>query len=1409
MSKRILCALLCVCMLVSMCPVGYAEEAEQTEELEETAEEAVFSAEEDPRSGACGDSLTWALDAEGVLTISGGGAMADYDSEANRAPWYDLREEILSVYINQGVTAIGDYGFYALERLDSVVIGEDVARIGSYGFSGCGTLSYVQIPQGVTEIGMAAFESCASLVELQLPANLHRIESRTFSGCKALESIELPNDLQGIGDSAFEGCEALRAVAIPQGVVRIENYTFQNCFSLRMVVFPESLTAIGSAAFAHCEALKEVQLPNETDSIGSSAFLGCSSLEKVTIPERITELSEALFSGCENLSRVEIPETVDAIGNYAFYGCSRLTVQLPENLKRIGRYAFSGCGEFGLFDLSHVPDTIQEDVALTGLVQIPDRLMALTGGSAALSWSVEAVPGEGQAAKVEGDVLRRVHPGRFRLVCTDIYTGIRGSKPMEVTSNLEIRPQTVPPLTSGQFFQLSAVAMPGEVPVSASWSLEAGGEKAASISADGLLTARSVAKETEVTVMAVSSSGDTARRTVTILPRVTGISILIDGKTAPDRLYVDMKEIQTLSLSAVVRPEEAKTAVEWASGQDHIASVDQEGTVTLLSPGRTMIYARSTDGSGIWGELLLVVQYVDKAETLTLRASKTVLEAGEQVQLVLSGEEDIPPESVTFSVLEEGGGSVDEDGVFTAGNLLGYVNVTAMITGDSRMRKASLRLRIKEGLAHELRLIPEFPDDQAAATETELYVDTSRLGGQAYTFHLRAQSLGASGVWTDTGNVTLESANTSLATVSADGTVTVKAKAEGECELIARSQDELGAETRLGLTVQDRSPRLESSKLTLNSYRRDGVSTALVESYGNAIRSVAVYDYDRASKAYRETPSQNFEISWEAGTLTLEAVEVLSNGTYPLKLTAVCGSGTYAYLLQVKVANTLPKVTVKQGAKFNLFYLDSAAPLTVTAGDCAIEEAALTGLSAFQLDWGGDGQGEIRYGEDFFPGGNVNTKGKLRIQPEGYRVPVEQSFTLATANIAPKLTVNPAASVVNTALNSQTRESWTRIYHNGEPLDLSEAEISGAGEPAQLEPRGENLIFRLTGEQGGTVSFLLRLPNWAKEIRLSHKITVESKLPKLTLASGTLKLNSFFPWQAAETELRLSQCNLDLGPVFFVPTAKAGSAAETESNKLALSFDPESREIFAQIKDGEPPKAGTYGFSVRTSLADDGTDLPPVTLKVAVAAGEPKVSLSAKGKLDTLKPENALVYTVTKLTNCPGPIEAMALEGQDRDKFQAELDTSGPKPTVNLKLLPGESYDTRTTYKVQFRFTACGRDILSPVLNVKVTQSALKVTVPKTVIYYRGQSGPIRCVFAPSAELAEISLSGKTDKTFLQALGDRENMTVEAGQIRFRLENPAALKVGKSYAVVLDVTPEGNAVNGKPTQVKLTVKVAK
>ncbi|MBR6835967.1 MAG: hypothetical protein IKM72_08185, partial [Oscillospiraceae bacterium] len=43
--------------------------------------------------GECGSGVTWTLDSEGVLTISGSGAMDDF-SYSDSQPWYDQSDSI-------------------------------------------------------------------------------------------------------------------------------------------------------------------------------------------------------------------------------------------------------------------------------------------------------------------------------------------------------------------------------------------------------------------------------------------------------------------------------------------------------------------------------------------------------------------------------------------------------------------------------------------------------------------------------------------------------------------------------------------------------------------------------------------------------------------------------------------------------------------------------------------------------------------------------------------------------------------------------------------------------------------------------------------------------------------------------------------------------------------------------------------------------------------------------------------------------------------------------------------------------------------------------------------------------------------------------------------------------------------
>ena len=80
-------------------------------------------------SSKCGTNLTWALDDKGTLTVSGTGAMDDYDMYSILPPWDGLKDKIKEVVIGNGVTTIGLSAFPGCSNLSSIKIGEGLKTI--------------------------------------------------------------------------------------------------------------------------------------------------------------------------------------------------------------------------------------------------------------------------------------------------------------------------------------------------------------------------------------------------------------------------------------------------------------------------------------------------------------------------------------------------------------------------------------------------------------------------------------------------------------------------------------------------------------------------------------------------------------------------------------------------------------------------------------------------------------------------------------------------------------------------------------------------------------------------------------------------------------------------------------------------------------------------------------------------------------------------------------------------------------------------------------------------------------------------------------------------------------------------------------------------------------------------------
>lgn len=261
-------------------------------------------------SGDFGENncLHWNVSITGKLTISGTGAMPNFDfPHGNLAPWWNYdalgvitKIGIKSVDIKDGVTNVGDYALFLLPDATQVTLPESVTSIGRYGIAMCSKLTGMSIPKGVTEIG-----------DFGLAGD-------------GLTAVTLPDGLQSLGRGAFDACTSLTNTTLPAAITAVPGKCFADCTKLLNVKYAGTVTAIGDLAFESCKSLVTAPIPETVTEIGASAFTGCVALTDVTLPAGVTAIPEDCFRGCTALADMKLPGTVTSVGHNAFTGCIAL-----------------------------------------------------------------------------------------------------------------------------------------------------------------------------------------------------------------------------------------------------------------------------------------------------------------------------------------------------------------------------------------------------------------------------------------------------------------------------------------------------------------------------------------------------------------------------------------------------------------------------------------------------------------------------------------------------------------------------------------------------------------------------------------------------------------------------------------------------------------------------------------------------------------------------------------------------------------------------------------------------------------------------------------------------------------------------------------------------------------------------
>ena len=328
-------------------------------------------------NGTCGD-LTWTLDSDGKLTISGEGEMASPEVKdlepveqqlgeySNIYTYKEYKNDIKEVVIGEGVTAIGFCAFYKMSSIEKAVLPSTISQFKGIGISL--TEGEPSRPPIIEEYASYAFAECTSLKNLTLEDGMGAIGNHSFYGCTSLESVIIPSTITDVeirdlnnknwGADSFNGCTKLKYITLPEGLTVIGARAFANT-AVESVVIPSTIKTWNYAsdpsftkadirrgtnvnlAFANCKNLLSVTFKEGLDRIGYSPFYNCPKLTRISIPKSITGLYRA-FAYCDGLEEAYIEDGAQIVGrtndndcfDYAFYYCQNLKkLEIPEGVE--------------------------------------------------------------------------------------------------------------------------------------------------------------------------------------------------------------------------------------------------------------------------------------------------------------------------------------------------------------------------------------------------------------------------------------------------------------------------------------------------------------------------------------------------------------------------------------------------------------------------------------------------------------------------------------------------------------------------------------------------------------------------------------------------------------------------------------------------------------------------------------------------------------------------------------------------------------------------------------------------------------------------------------------------------------------------------------------------------------------
>ena len=684
-------------------------------------------------------------------------------SYGSYGPFRDC-DKLKKVKFEEGTTVIATMLFHHCTGIEEIEIPDTVTIIKDTAFEECTNLRSVQIPDTVTKIEPEAFQNCVGLTNIRIPDSVKRIDGGAFYGCSNLVNVTLSKNLESMGNSAFGNCDKLTEIEIPKSLTSCDIFygsygPFRDCDKLKKVKFEEGTTVIATMLFHHCTGIEEIEIPDTVTIIKDSAFEECTNLKSIQIPNTVTKIEPEAFYNCTSLTTVNIPDTVKSIDKSVFSGCASLTeVHLPSTIKEMPVSAFYNCKKLTTINFPSTLTMIGNS-AFSGCESLPEAI---------LPSGVEKI--ESNAFKNCKAMKKAVVPDTVSSIGSSAFYGCEALTDITLGSKLKkiesqtfygctvlpsiVLPYNVTTIGDSAFVnctKLTQITVP---------------RNTTSIASNAFSYPKKMTMYGPSDCYAETYASGKGIKYVTQDIHATSVSLDITEKTA--ERYDDFQ------LTATIAPLNFTDAVVWTSSNEEVATVSDTGYVEICGVGTAVITV--TAGNVKAACKITVPQLIDWIE---FDEDEIELKAGQTYQL----KPYISPSDATNKKLKYTSSDTKVAEVSASGL------VTARSEGEAKIRAAAT-----DG-SDEYAVCYVTVTGKAKVTGITLDRTSAEVKrGEKLTLNVTVSPSYASNK-----KVVWKSANTKIATVDANGSVT--AKAPGRTKITVTSSENSSYQASCTVTV--------------------------------------------------------------------------------------------------------------------------------------------------------------------------------------------------------------------------------------------------------------------------------------------------------------------------------------------------------------------------------------------------------------------------------------------------------------------------------------------------------------------------------------------------------------------------------------------------------------------------------